>query len=38
MLISNQRFSTIQQHDVDAEGVENVEDGYNSDLSLDFHQ
>ena len=26
----------IQQLDVDAEGVENDEDGYKSDLSLDF--
>ena len=28
----------IQQLDVDAEGVENDEDGYNSDVLLDFHQ
>ena len=28
----------IQQLDVDAEGVENDEDGYKSDVSLDFHQ
>ena len=28
----------IQQLDVDAEGVENDEDGYNSDVSFDFHQ
>ena len=28
----------IQQLDVDAEGVENDEDGYNNDVSLDFHQ
>ena len=27
----------IQQLDVDAEGVGNDEDGYNSDVSLDFH-
>ena len=28
----------IQQLDVDAEGVKNDEDSYNSDVSLDFHQ
>ena len=28
----------IQQLDVDAEGVENDEDGYKNDVSLDFHQ
>ena len=28
----------IQQLDVDAEGVENDEDGYNSDVSFHFHQ
>ena len=28
----------IQQLDVNAEGVENDEDGYKSDVSLDFHQ
>ena len=28
----------IQQLDIDAEGVENEEDGYNSDVLLDFHQ
>ena len=28
----------IQQLDVDAKDVENDEDGYNSDVSLDFHQ
>ena len=28
----------IQQFDVDAKGVENDEDRYNSDVSLDFHQ
>ena len=29
--------SKIEQLDVDAEGVENDEDGYKSDVSLDFH-
>ena len=28
----------IQQLGVDTEGVENGEDGYKSDLPLDFHQ
>ena len=28
----------IQRLDVDAEGVENDEDGHNSDVSFDFHQ
>ena len=28
----------IQQLDLDEEDVENDEDGYNSDVSLDFHQ
>ena len=28
----------IQQFDVDEEGVKNDEDGYKSDVSLDFHQ
>ena len=28
----------IQQLDVDAEGVENDEDGYKTDVLLDFHQ
>ena len=34
----NGKRELIQQLDVDAEGVENDEDGYNSDVSLDFHQ
>jgi len=28
----------IQQLDIDAESIENDEDGFNSDVSLDFHQ
>ena len=31
------KLELIQQLDVDAEGVENDKDGYNSDVSLDFH-
>ena len=50
MLVTNQRFftlqnnritdkrETIQQLDVDIEGVEKDEDGCNGDMSLDFHQ
>ena len=50
MLVTNQSFftlqnnritdkrETIQQLDVDTEGVENDEDGCNSDMPLDFHQ
>jgi len=28
----------IQQLDIDADSIENDEDGFNSDVSLDFHQ
>ena len=34
----NGKRELIQQLDVDAEGVENDEDGCNSDVPLDFHQ